>query len=139
MSSKSEPDFRKELNTILNIYYDRRNILHIHQEVSRLNLPISKADVNAAYSTLMKDKHIEHAYHEEGFIKIPVGSITGQGRIFFEAGGYQDETTQFDKIIKWTKNNKFLAWLLIAFVVISALIGVAVSIITIVEFFQPTP
>ncbi len=54
-------------------------------------------------------------------------------------GGYQDETTKFDKIIKWAKNNKLIAWVLIAFVVVSALIGVAVSLISIIEFFQPTP
>ncbi|MGV8878081.1 MAG: hypothetical protein ACOH2A_03515 [Sphingobacteriaceae bacterium] len=109
-----KPDFRKTLNTVLDIYYHKANPVYIHMELGNT---FSPHDLTAAFGTLVKDGHMEHL--APGYSAIPLGCITGKGRIFLEAGGYKDETTKVDRIIRWAKNHPAIFWLFILVAVLA--------------------
>lgn len=128
-----KPDYRKALNTMLLFYYEHGGAYPITTELHRNGIHFKENDIHATIDTLIMDGHIKDV--APGHARIPVCAITGSGRVFYEQGGYQDNTTRFDKMIKWAKNNKFVAWLLIGFTVCAALVGLAVSVIAVYEFF----
>lgn len=103
-----KPDFRKTLNAVLGVYYHKASPVFIHMELGTV---FSPHDLTAAFGTLVKDGHVEHLAPD--YSAIPLGHITGQGRIFFEKGGYQEETTKVDRIIRWAKNHPAFFWLFI--------------------------
>lgn len=133
--SKAEQltDYRKALNTILSLYYEKKGGFQIARELHRNGIHFKVNDIMATINTLMDDGYIKNL--TPGYSMIPPCAITARGRVFYEQGGYQDNSTHFDRIVKWAKNNKFLAWLLIIFLVVSALIGIAVSITSLIDFF----
>ena len=45
-------------------------------------------------------------------------SITGQGRVFLEQGGYRDTTTYLDRLLDRAKNKPVLVW---GFLILSGL------------------
>jgi hypothetical protein len=128
MGYKPKADFRKTLNLMLSIYYEHGGALFIHQEVDKRKITgITYNDVSAGFNTLHKDEYVEHVM--PGFSQIPLGAITGKGRVFFESGGYQDQTTKVDRLIKWAKNHKILSWIIIFFIVLSSIAGVIGTIL----------
>jgi len=56
-----------------------------------------------------------------GCAAFQVASITGQGRIFHEQGGYRDTTTYLDRLVERAKNKPVLVW--------TYLIGSALAIV----------
>lgn len=52
------------------------------------------------------------------FPAFPIASITGQGRVFFEQGGYRDTTTYLDRLLDQAKNRPVLVW---GFLILSGL------------------
>lgn len=130
----AKPDYRKALNTMLLFYYECEGPFPISTELHRNGIHFKASDIMATINTLITDGHIQDV--APGFSAIPLCVITGSGRVFHEQGGYKDDTTQFDKMVKWIKNNKVFSWFLLSFVAISALIGLVVSGIAIYEFFS---
>ncbi len=131
MSDKT--DYRKTLNTILDAFYQNNGPYQIKLEEYHNSTGILGVDIQRSIDLLVKDGYISIFMTGNLF---PMCQITAKGKIFLEQGGYQDNTTKFETIIKWAKNNSFLAWTLIVFVVASALIGFAVSLIAIYEFIK---
>lgn len=72
-------DFRRTLNTVLGVYYDKASPIFIHQELAH---EFSSHDLTAAFGTLVKDGYVEQV--APGYSAVPLGCITGQGRIFHE-------------------------------------------------------
>ncbi|MEQ8908163.1 MAG: hypothetical protein RIC95_03145 [Vicingaceae bacterium] len=134
LGNSDKPDYRKALNTMLSLYYKKDGAFQISREIHHNGIHFKANDIMACINTLMDDGHIKDL--APGYSMIPLCAITGKGKVFHEQGGYQDDSTRFDKIVKWAKNNKFLAWILIVFVVVAALIGFVVSLIAIYEFFN---
>lgn len=54
--------------------------------------------------------HIEQVKFPDNFPAFQVGSITSQGRIFHEQGGYRDTTTYLDRLLDRAKNKPLLVW-----------------------------
>lgn len=120
MSAK--PDFRQTLNLMLGIYYERKGAVFMHKEVHDANIPVHQADVSSGITTLLNDGHIEQV--APGFSAHPIAAITGSGRIFYEQGGYQENTTRFDKVVRWAKNHIIVAWILLAFLILTSVSGI---------------
>ena len=133
MGKSDQPDYRKALNTMLSLYYEKNGGFQISREIHHNGIHFKVNDVMACINTLMDDGYIKDL--APGYSMIPLCAITGKGKIFHEQGGYQDNTTKFDKMVKWAKNNTVLAWILIVFIVVSAIIGFAVSVISVYEAF----
>lgn len=134
MDKSSKPDYRQFLNTMLLFYYESDGAFLITHTLHRNGIDFSINDIITCINTLIEDGHVKHL--APGYTRIPVCIITGSGRVFHENGGYKDDSTHFDKIVKWAKNNKVFAWVLISFFVVTAFIGVVVSLITIYEFLN---
>lgn len=131
-----KPDFRKTLNFMLSVYYHKAQATLIHEDVRKERLPISDEDLSAGFSTLQKDGYVDQILPEYSFY--PLGVITGKGRIFHEAGGYKDETTRVDKIIKWAKNHRVLSYIIVAVIVLTSLLGLVELISKIANLFPHT-
>ena len=99
----SAPDSRQLLNKVLEHYYKRGGPIHL--------LGDAHDGRNAAYTTLPHDGHIEQVkVSDPNFQPIPVASITGQGRVFLEQGGYRDTTPYLDRLLERAKNKPVLVW-----------------------------
>lgn len=134
----SGTDSRQLLNLILSHYYKRAGAIHLLGDAHDGRIKLSARDAMAAYSTLIKDGHIEHVMPTDPrFAGIPVASITGQGRIFHEHGGYRDDSTVFDRIVKRAKNNPVLAWAILIFTVLAAIAGLLGVVMQGIDFFRP--
>lgn len=114
----SKKDFRKTLNLMLSIYYEHGGPLFIHQEIDNRKISgITFEEASAGFNTLHKDDYVEHV--APGFSSVPCGAIAGKGRIFYESGGYQDQTTKVDKLIKWARNHTIISWIIVGFIALS--------------------
>tara|TARA_B100000508_G_scaffold96457_1_gene75533 strand:- start:1711 stop:2526 length:816 start_codon:yes stop_codon:yes gene_type:complete len=125
----------KMLNTALQVFYEQEGDIALTSGLERNGISFRRHDVDTCTKTLLNDGYIE----ESNVISYPgqtFYSITANGRIFYENVGYKDNTTQFDKIVKWAKNNKFLAWVVIIFITISALIGLSDKLIDAYNYFN---
>jgi len=115
-------DYQIVLNTVLGIFYELKVNVYLDMVAKKIEIPFSKHDLFTAFDSLIEDGYIKHPKAEEPpFNKLRVAKITGKGRLFFEAGGYRDEKSQFDKIVDWSKNNKIVAYCLVGFIVIAGL------------------
>ena len=56
---------------------------------------------------------------------------------FHEQGGYRDESTVFDRIVKRAKNNPVLAWTILIFTVLAAIAGLLGVVMQEFDFFRP--
>lgn len=105
-------DSRQLLNLVLQAFADRPGGMDLLTQVHNGHLKISVTDAMAAYHTLIKDGHIEHPYaHDPRFSAIPVATITAQGRVFLQQGGYRDTTTYLDRLLDRAKNKPVLVWI----------------------------
>ena len=132
--SASGKDSRQLLNLVLGHYYKRGGAIHLLGDAHDGRIALSGRDANAAYSTLLRDGHIEHVMPTDPrFAGIPVASITGQGRIFHEQGGYRDTSTYLDRLLERAKNRPVLVW---GYLILSGLAIVA-TILSVVGVFKP--
>ena len=107
----SAPDSRQLLNKVLEHYYKRGGPIHLLGDAHDGRIALSQRDVNAAYTTLLHDGHIEQVkVSDPNFQPIPVASITGQGRVFLEQGGYRDTAPYLDRLLERAKNKPVLVW-----------------------------
>ncbi len=104
-------DPRQILNLVLQAFCDRPGGMDLLTQVHNGNLKVSVTDAMAAYHTLIKDGHVEHPFaHDPRFSAIPVATITAQGRVFLQQGGYRDTTTYLDRLLDRAKNKPVLVW-----------------------------
>ena len=94
---------------------------------------ISRNEASSDYATLLRDGHIEQVKFPDNFPAFQVGSITGQGRIFHEQGGYRDTTTYLDRLLERAKNRPVLVWI---YLVASGL-GLIAGILSVLGVFKP--
>ncbi len=117
--SASGKDSRHLLNMVLAHYCERSGPVHLLSDVHEGRIKLSGHDAMAAYSTLLRDGHIEHPMaNDPNFSRIPVATITMQGRIFLQQGGYRDTTTYLDRLLERAKNKPVLVW---GFLILSGL------------------
>lgn len=114
----STTDSRQLLNLVLRHFYERGGTIYLLTDAHNGLIRISRHDANAAYATLLRDGHIEQVTPPENFPAFPIASITGQGRIFHEQGGYRDTTTYLDRLLDQAKNRPVLVW---GFLILSGL------------------
>jgi hypothetical protein len=126
-----KPDFRKTLNNVLDVYCQKAGPVYIHMELGNA---FSSHDLTAAFGTLVKDGHVEHV--APGYSAVPLGCITGKGRIFLEAGGYRDETTKVDRIIRWAKNHPAIFWLFILVAVLATFKSLLDFVLQIIQLIK---
>lgn len=131
-------DSRQLLNLVLGHYYKRKGPIMLLHDVELGLIQLSATDANAVYTTLLRHGHIEHVMpHDQRFAAIHLASITAQGRVFHEQGGYRDESTVFDRLVKRSKNHPVLAWVIFIFIILAAIMGVFGVIMQGLDFFQP--
>lgn len=111
-------DSRQLLNSVLAYYYQRGTTIYLLAEAQNGMIRLSRHDLNAAYATLLRDGHIEQVTPPQNFPAFPVASITAQGRVFHEQGGYRDTTTYLDRLLDRAKNKPVLVW---GFLILSGL------------------
>jgi len=61
-----------------------------------------------------------------------VASVTGQGRIFHEQGGYRDTTTYPDRLLGRAKNKPVLVWVYL----IGSALAIVATILSVAEVFK---
>jgi len=131
-------DSRQLLNLVLGHYYKRNGPIMLLHDVELGLIQLSATDANAVYTTLIRDGHIEHVMpNDQRFAAIHLASITAQGRVFHEQGGYRDESTVFDRIVKRAKNHPVLAWAIVVFTVLAAIAGLLGVVMQGFDFFRP--
>ncbi|MES2725469.1 MAG: hypothetical protein V4643_00110 [Bacteroidota bacterium] len=135
MTSK-KPDFRNKLNLVLSIFYKNDGAVAMQNLYTQDNTGLTLAELYSSYDTLIADGHIQHIYPVKGWTELKVASITGQGRIFFEQGGYRDQRNRVDKTIDWFKNNTFFSWVIIATIILTSTWGVVEIAIKIIQLFK---
>ncbi len=134
--TSTKADFRKQLNTLLAIFYNANNVVAIKHLVIQGNTGgLSYHELNTCFDTLLADGHIQLVYPVDGWKELKVADITGQGRIFFEQGGYKDQRNQVDKTMDWFKNHKLFSKLIIAAIIFTAVWGVVEIVFKIIELF----
>lgn len=106
----STTDSRQLLNLVLRHFYERGGTVYLDADVINGQIKISRNEASSAYATLLRDGHIEQVKFPDNFPAFQVGSITGQGRIFHEQGGYRDTTTYLDRLLERAKNKPGLVW-----------------------------
>lgn len=106
----STTDSRQLLNLVLRHFYERGGTVYLDADVINGQIKISRNEASSAYATLLRDGHIEQVKFPDNFPAFQVGSITGQGRIFHEQGGYRDTTTYLDRLLERAKNKPALVW-----------------------------
>lgn len=132
-----KPDFRNQLNTLLAIFYHSNNVVAIKHLVVQGNTGgLSYQELNTCYDTLLADGYIQHVYPVDGWKELKVGAITGQGRIFFEQGGYKDQRNQLDKTMDWFKNHKLFSKLIIVAIIFTSVWGIAEIVIKIIQLLR---
>ena len=62
-----------------------------------------------------------------------LGSLTGQGRIFHEHGGYRDTTTYLDRLLDRAKNKPVLVWIYL----IASALAIIATILSVAGVFKP--
>lgn len=67
------------------------------------------------------------------FPAFQVGSITGQGRVFHEQGGYRDTTTYLDRLLDRAKNKPLLVWTYL----IASRLAILATILSVIGVFKP--
>ena len=133
--ANTKPDFRKQLNTLLAIFYHANNVVTIKQLVIQNNTGLTERELYSGYDTLLADGHIQHFHPVDGWKELKVAAITGQGRIFFEQGGYKDQRNQVDKTMDWFKNHKLFSKLIIAAIIVTSVWGMVEITFKIIELF----
>lgn len=128
-------DSRQLLNKVLAYYYERGTTIYLLAEAQNGLIQLSRHDLTSAYATLLRDGHIEQVTYPENFPAFPVASITAQGRVFLEQGGYRDERSYLDRLLDKAKNRPVLVWIYL----IASALAVAVSILAVVGIFKPCP
>ena len=116
--SASGTDSRQLLNLVLRYFYERGGTVYLDADVINGQIKITRDEAGSAYATLLRDGHIEQVKFPDNFPAFQVGSITGQGRIFHEQGGYRDTTTYLDRLLERAKNKPVLVW---GFLILSGL------------------
>lgn len=130
----SGTDTRQLLNLVLAHYCERGGPIHLLSDVHEGRIKLSGHDAMAAYSTLLRDGYIEHPMaNDPDFSRIPVASITMQGRIFLQQGGYRDTTTYLDRLLDRAKNKPVLVWVYL----IGTALATIVSILAVIGLFKP--
>jgi len=114
-------DSRESLNLALKIYYHSPVATTLYKGFEEHGLPCNHIIAKGIDNTLERDGHITVV--GKGHSMTPPGMITGQGRVFYESGGYKDNTSRFDKAMFWMKNHKVISWILFGTVGISSVIG----------------
>jgi hypothetical protein len=135
MVDMKKENFRYTLNLILKIYYEEGGAIMITTSLTGRKIHLSDDTVLAALQTLIADQHIVKHTDIDAYL-MPLASITGGGRVFYENGGYQDETTKVDKFIKWGKNHKMLWPVVVVFIILTSLagiVGIVVSILSLIK------
>ncbi len=117
---KINQDFRKDMNRVLEVFYTKKGTVSILKAIGELNVPLDIVNLDMICNSLEKDGYVSLI---KGHSQYPVGQITGQGRIFFEQGGYRDTTTQLDKMIDWFKNHKVYSVVIFIGIIITSLWG----------------
>ena len=132
--SNTGADTRQLLNLVLAYYYKRGGTIHLLGEIHNGLIRLSARDANAAYATLLRDGHIEQVkFSDPNFPAFPVASITAQGRVFHEQGGYHDTTTYLDRLLERAKNKPALVW---TYLIASAL-AILATILSVLGVFKP--
>jgi len=67
-----------------------------------------------------------------GCAAFQVASITGQGQIFHEQGGYRDTTTYPDRLLGRAKNKPVLAWVYL----IGSALAIVATILSVAAVFK---
>lgn len=131
--SASGKDSRQLLNLVLRYFYERGGTVYLDADVINGQIKITRNEASSAYATLLRDGHIEQVKFPDNFPAFQVGSITGQGRIFHEQGGYRDTTTYLDRLLERAKNRPVLVWI---YLVASGL-GLIAGILSVLGVFKP--
>ena len=103
------------------------------QAMKKFRVPYSD-NISMICDSLEQDGYIEQIH---GYSQVPVGNITGQGRIFFEQGGYRDTTSRLDKMIDWFKDHKFFSVVIFIGILITSLWGIVSIIKEVIEWIKP--
>jgi len=132
--SASGKDSRQLLNLVLRYFYERGGAVYLDADVINGQIKITRDEAGSAYATLLRDGHIEQVkFTDPNFPAFQVGSITGQGRIFHEQGGYRDTTTYLDRLLDRAKNKPALVW---TYLIASAL-AILATILSVLGVFKP--
>lgn len=134
ISKNKKQDFRNTLNFLLGVFYERQMHTFIHKEPKVQSSSFSFAEISDGVEMLIKDGYVKQVAAE--YSQLPLAGITGKGRIFYEQGGYQDETTRLDKMIRWAKNHKVLAWVMLVYIVLASVAGTTLAIVQLVKLFR---
>lgn len=129
----STTDSRQLLNLVLRHFYQRGGTVYLDADVINGQIKISRDDASAAYATLLRDGHIEQVQLPANFPAFQVGSITGQGRVFLEQGGYRDTTTYLDRLLDRAKNKPALVWIYL----IASALAIIATILSVLGVFKP--
>lgn len=131
----AQADFRQELNAVLKIMYDHGDALSIYEAVHEKGLQMSSDIVWAIARTFEKDGYAEFVHD---YSQLPIGRISGAGRIFHEAGGYRDTRDRADRLIGWFKNHPLFAWIILGFIGLGA-VNLVLDIIKSIRELFTTP
>lgn len=134
--AKNKPDFRKKLNTLLRIFYSENGVVAIKHLAIENSTILTYEELIICYDTLIADQYIKHIMPEKGWAELRVGVITGQGRIFYEQGGYQDKRNKVDIILDWFKNNTFFSWIIVGAIILTSIWGFIEIGIKIIELLR---
>lgn len=129
----SGTDSRHLLNLVLRHFYERGGTIYLDADVINGQIKISRRDARSAYATLLRDGHIEQVkFSDPKFPAFQVASITAQGRVFLEQGGYRDTTTYLDRLLDRAKNKPALVW---TYLIASGL-AIAATILSVLGVFK---
>lgn len=129
----AKQDFRKDMNSILEVFYKSGTTVNIIEAMKKFRVPYSE-DIWIICNSLERDGYIEQIH---GYSQVPVGNITGQGRIFFEQGGYRDTTSRLDKMIDWFKNHRVFSVIIFIGVIITSLWGIVSIVLEVLKWIKP--
>lgn len=124
----AKQDFRKDMNSMLEVFYKTKEE-DIIKAIKEFNVPYSD-DIWMICDSLEQDGYIQLLRDPP---KLPIGHITGQGKIFFEQGGYRDTTSRLDKMIDWFKNHKYFSIIIFIGVIITSLWGLVSIVLEVLE------
>lgn len=130
----AKPDFRKDMNAILEVFYKSEGTVNVIREIQKFRIPYSDT-IWMICDSLERDGYVK-LFH--GHSQSPVGSITGQGKIFFEQGGYRDTTSRLDKMIDWFKDHRLFSIIIFIGILITSLWGVVSIAKDVIEWINPT-
>lgn len=131
---KAKPDFKKDLNLLLGIYYQHGGVVVIYKELHKQGISIRPNDIWTIAKALEQDGYIELIH---GHSTMPIGKITGKGRLFQEAGGYRDMRSPTERVTEWFKNHWMLAWVGFVIAGLGAVISYLKDIKELIEWLQP--